>query len=187
MALYFITGNRNKFSEVRAIIPDVMQLDINVQEIQSIDAKEVVRAKLLEASKHVGGEFIVEDTSLYLDCMNGLPGPLIKWFMKTVGNDGLFGIANGFNNTRAEAKTIIGYARNAKEIYYFEGSIKGEIIAPKGVSGFGWDPIFQPDGYCKSFAEFSEEEKNSMSMRYIAINKLKDFMSRDKKIEPDLG
>jgi len=176
MTLYFITGNKNKFSEVKAIIPNVEQLDIDLPEIQDIDAKKIIRAKLLEALNYKQAEFIVEDTSLYFECLNGLPGPLIKWFMKTIGNDGLFNIAEKLGNNKAEAKTIIGYAKNPKEIYYFEGSVKGKIVSPRGKSGFGWDPIFQPEGFSKSFAELTPEEKNKISMRRIALNKLKEFL-----------
>ena len=176
MTLYFITGNKNKFSEVKAIIPNVEQLDIDLPEIQDIDAKKIIRAKLLEALNYKQAEFIVEDTSLYLECLNGLPGPLIKWFMKTIGNDGLFNIAEKLGNNKAEAKTIIGYAKNPKEIYYFEGSVKGKIVSPRGKLGFGWDPIFQPEGFSKSFAELTPEEKNKISMRRIALNKLKEFL-----------
>ena len=86
MNLYFITGNKNKFEEVKSILPNTEQLDIDLPEIQDIDAKIIIRAKLLAALKHKDGEFIVEDTSLYLDCLGGLPGPLIKWFMKNMGN-----------------------------------------------------------------------------------------------------
>ena len=159
MELYFITGNKNKFAEVKAIIPNVKRLDIDLPEIQEIDAKEIIKAKLLEALNHKKAEFIVEDTSLYFDCLNGLPGPLIKWFLKIIGNDGLFNIVEKLGNNKAEAKTIIGYAKNPDEIYYFEGSIKGRIVSPAGKSGFGWDPIFQPEGFSKNFAELIQKEK----------------------------
>jgi len=176
MTLYFITGNKNKFEEVKLIFPNVEQFDINLQEIQEIDAKKILNAKFLEALKYKQAEFIVEDTSLYLECLNGLPGPLIKWFIKTIGNEGLFNITKKLENTKAEAKTIIGYARSSKEIYYFEGSIKGKIVSPRGKSGFGWDPIFQPEGFLQSFAEMTQTEKNKISMRSIALNKLKEFI-----------
>jgi len=176
MNLYFITGNKNKFEEVKSILPNVEQLDINLPEIQDIDAKNIIKAKLLEALKHKNGEFIVEDTSLYLDCLGGLPGPLIKWFMKTMGNEGLYNLVEKLGNKKAEAKTIIGYAKNSDEIHYFEGCIKGEIVLPRGDSGFGWDPIFQPNKLDKSFAELTQEEKNNISMRRVAVNKLKEHM-----------
>lgn len=173
MTLYFITGNKNKFREARSIL-EVEQLDIELPEIQDIDAKKIIKAKLLEALKHKKGDFIVEDTSLYFDCLNGLPGPLIKWFLQVMGNQGLYEIVEKFGNNKAEAKTLIGYATNSK-IHYFEGSIKGRIVAPKVQSNFGWDPIFQPEGYSKSFSELSAE-KNKISMRRVAFSKLREFI-----------
>ena len=176
MALYFITGNENKFKEIRSVLSEVEQLNIDLPEIQDIDAAEIIKAKLLEALKHKEGKFIVEDTSLYFDCLNGLPGPLVKWFLKTIGNQGLFDLADKLGNDQAEAKTIIGYAENKSQVHFFEGSIKGKIVSPRGDSNFGWDPIFQPKGYSKTFAEMSSEEKNAISMRRVALNKLKEFI-----------
>jgi len=98
MKLYFITGNKDKFEEVRSILTNIEQLDIDLPEIQEIDAKVIIKAKLLQALNHKEAEFILEDTSLYLDCLNGLPGPLIKWFMKTIGNEGLFNIIEELQN-----------------------------------------------------------------------------------------
>lgn len=178
MKIYFITSNKNKFEEVRAILGDVEQLDIDLPEIQDIDAKNIIRTKLLEALNHKDGEFIVEDTSLYLDCLKGLPGPLIKSFLKTIGNDGLANLTEKLGDNKAEAKTIIGYAKNKDEIEFFEGVIPGKVIIQAGVSGFGWDPIFQPDGFDKTFAEMTAEEKNGVSMRRIAVEKLKKFLSK---------
>ena len=178
MTLYFVTGNKNKLSEVKAIFDNVEQLDIDLPEIQDMDAKNIIRAKLIEALNHKEGEFIVEDTSLYLDCLKGLPGPFIKWFLKAIGNEGLANLAEKLSNSKAEAKTIIGYAKNRDEIEFFEGSIFGKIVVQTGVSGFGWDPIFQPDGFDKTFAEMTAEEKNQVSMRKIAVEGLKEFLTK---------
>ncbi len=177
MAFYFITGNENKFAEVKSVLPKVEQLVLDLPEIQDVDATEIVEAKLLEALKHKEGEFIIEDTSLYFNCLNGLPGPLIKWFLKTIGNQGLFNITDKLGDNKAEAKTIIGYAENKHQVHFFAGSIKGRIVFPRGDSNFGWDPIFQPEGYSKTFAEMNSEEKNAISMRRIALNKLKEFIN----------
>ena len=175
--LYFITGNKNKFAEVKAILPEVKQLDIDLPEIQDIDPHKIIKAKLQAAFDHAQGEFIVEDTSLYLDCLNGLPGPLIKWFLQTIGNDGLSNLAEKLGNNKAIAKTIIGYAKNPEKVHFFEGVIKGKIVKPQGETTFGWDPIFLPDGYEKTFAQMDKEEKNKISMRRQALNKLKEFLS----------
>lgn len=176
--LYFITGSKNKFAEAKAILGDMEQLDIDLPEIQDIDSKNIINAKLFEALKHEKGGLVVEDTSLSFSCLNGLPGPLIKWFLKTIGNDGLFQLVEKSGNDIAEAKTIIGYARSEKEIYFFEGSISGRIVAPRGETNFGWDPIFLPNGFSQTFAEMSREEKNKISMRRLSLNKLKDFLDK---------
>jgi inosine triphosphate pyrophosphatase len=174
MQIYFITGNKNKFEEIKAIIPQVELLDIDLVEIQDVDPEVIIRHKLQEAFKHHPGPFIVEDTSLYLDSLNGLPGPLIKWFMKTIGNEGIYSLADKFGNNIATAKTIIGYAKDNDNFQFFEGSIEGKIVSPRGDNRFGWDPIFQPDGYEKTFAEMEPQEKNKFSMRRLAVNKFKE-------------
>lgn len=178
MALYFITSSKGKFTEAKAILPEIEQLDVDLDEIQELDAHKIIAAKLSAAKTSQTGAFIVEDTSLYLEALNGLPGPLIKWFMKTVGNEGLYKIAEAFGNFNAEAKTIIGYANETGEVEFFEGTFKGLIVEPRGENGFGWDPIFQPEGYAKTLAELTSKEKNSFSMRRIAIEKLKEHLSK---------
>ena len=174
MALYFITGNKGKFQEVKSILGEVEQLDMDLPEIQEIDAKEIIKEKLNEAKKHQTGEFIVEDTSLYLEALNGLPGPLIKWFLQQIGNEGLYDIAVKFNKFGAQAKTIIGYSKD-DEILFFEGIVDGKICKPQG-TGFGWDPIFHPSGYEKNFGLMTDEEKNKISMRRRALDKLNEFI-----------
>lgn len=174
--IYFITGNKNKFEEIKAVLPEIEQLEIDLPEIQEIDAHEIIRKKLEDAREQGKGEFMVEDISLYLDCLNGLPGPLIKWFLKTIGVGGLVDLAGKFGNTKAEAKTIIGYMNNSGEIKFFEGVVKGQIVSPRGEKRFEWDQIFVPDGCDKTFAEMGMEEKNKISMRRIAVNRLKAFL-----------
>ena len=171
--LSFITGNANKLAEVRAILgADVAQLDIDLPEIQELDAHAVIKAKLDAAFEHHDGPFIVEDTSLSFDGMNGLPGTLIKWFLKTIGPEGLAQLGTSFG-AAARAKTLIGFARHADDIQYFEGEVAGKIVQPRGTSCFGWDGVFEPEGYDKTFAEMTSEEKNAMSMRRMALEKLK--------------
>ncbi len=177
MVLYFITGNKGKFNEVKSILKDVEQLDIDLPEIQEIDGEEVIRAKLVEAFKHRDGEFIVEDTSLHLECLNGLPGPLIKWFMKSLGSDGIYDLVRRYGKFGAKAVSIVGYANGPNNIRFFRGELAGKIVAPRGNNGFGWDNIFVPDGYDKTFAEMSSNEKNNLSMRKMALLRLKEYLN----------
>ncbi|MEM4330714.1 MAG: RdgB/HAM1 family non-canonical purine NTP pyrophosphatase [Candidatus Pacearchaeota archaeon] len=180
MTLYFITGSEHKFQEIKEILQQVEKINFDLKEIQEIDSKKIIEEKLKEALKIKKAEFIVEDSSLYLDCLNGFPGPLIKWLLKTIGNEGIFNLTEKLGNNNAEAKTIIGYARNEKEIYFFEGSLRGKIVYPRGKNGFGWDEIFQPEKSNKTFAEMTLEEKNNFSMRKIATEKLKNFLDSNK-------
>jgi len=177
--IYFITGNENKFKEVQAMLPEVKQLKLDLEEIQEIDAHKIIKAKMNQAFKHKKANFIIEDTSLYLNCLNGLPGPLIKWFLETIGINGVYNLTQKLGENKAQAKTIIGYAKSKKEILFFEGIIEGEIVKPSGPTNFGWNPIFKPKGYNKTFQEMTKEEKNKISMRKLAVEKLKIYLEKD--------
>ncbi len=175
MTISFITGNKNKFEEARQIIPELVQLDIDLPEIQDVDPRKVVAAKLEEAKKHAKGAIIVEDTSLFLDSLKGLPGPLIKAFQQTIGLQGIVELAEKIGN-KARAKTLIGYFDG--NIKFFEGEIKGTIVQIQGNNGFGWDAIFKPDGFQNTMAEMTMQEKEKISMRGIALRQLKEFLNK---------
>ena len=176
MVLEFITGNDKKFKEVTKLLAPIKinQKNIDLIEIQSLDAKEVVKHKIIEAQKHHVGEFVIEDESIDFESLNGFPGPLFKFMVNSIGRTKLFEICAHFNNTNTQARAIIGYS-NGKETKFFEGIIKGKIVAPKGESTVGWDPIFIPEGYTQTFAEMGKEEKNKISHRSIAFNKFKKW------------
>lgn len=176
MTCYFVTSSKEKFQEVKGYIPQIEQLAIDLPEIQEIDAHKIISAKLHEAFQHHSGEFIVEDTSLYLDCLHGLPGPLVKWFLKTIGTHGLYEIADKLGNYHAVAKTIIGYAKGKDDIHFFDGTVEGTIVSPTGGNTFGWNDVFRPQGYTKTYAQMQEKELHSISMRRLATIKLKEFL-----------
>lgn len=176
--IQLLTSNANKLAEFQAILPEIEQLDIDLPEIQSLDPKTVIEAKLQAARAHHTGSFLVEDTSLATQAMNGLPGPLVKWFLNAVGIRGVYQMTASFGSFEAEAVTMLGYMDPGGEIHYFEGRIQGRIVEPRGESGFGWDPIFQPDGYEKTFAEMNKTEKNEVSMRRLAIEALKTYLKK---------
>ncbi len=165
--MYFVTGNPGKFREAKEIIPELKQIELDLTEIQEFDMQKIVKAKLIEASKKVEGEVVVEDTGLFLDCLNGLPGPMIKWFLKRVGNKGLFEICDSLGQYGAKAKTVVGLYDD--DFHFYEGCVRGKIVSPRG-EGFGWDPVFQPEGYSKTFGEIGF--KNDISMRRKAFEKL---------------
>lgn len=187
----FITGSPHKFAEVNAIIGDLEHLKIDLPEIQGIDPKPIIEAKLLSAMCDLPDPLIVEDTSLFLECLPGLPGPLIKWFLKALGRDGLWRLADKYGLYGAEARTTIGYADGIGQISYFgqicyfEGSTFGRLVAPAGRSRFGWDPIFVPNGGDgRTYAQMSQEEKNALSHRGKAARELKRFLDSRRQIGP---
>jgi non-canonical purine NTP pyrophosphatase (RdgB/HAM1 family) len=175
MTLYFITGNKHKFEQVVSILEPnihIKQLELDLDEIQEIDSHKVLEHKIIEAQKHHKGEFIVEDVSLCIDALNGLPGPLIKWFLKTLGTQGIYDFVKKLGNTSAKAKVIYGYF-DGKETSFFENSIEGDIAPPGKDDGFGWNPIFRPCGYSKVISEMTFEEKISVGLRKHALEKFK--------------
>lgn len=177
MKILFITGNENKLKEAKAIISEIEGCEIDLPEIQELDTKKIIEEKLNEAIKQKPGiALIVEDQSLVIDGMNGLPGPFIKWFLKNLEVDGLYKMALNMGNQFAEAKTTIGYCSEKGEINFFEATVKGKIVSPRGNIGWGWDPIFLQDGYEKTYAEMTMEQKNELSMRKIALEKLKKYL-----------
>jgi non-canonical purine NTP pyrophosphatase (RdgB/HAM1 family) len=175
--IYFITSNKNKLAEVRALLPETLQLDIDLPEIQELDSKKVIEAKMAEAFKHHSGPFMIEDTALHLDCLNGLPGPLIKFFEKALGgNAGLLNLVNKMGDNQAEAVVTIGYAKNGDEIKYFEGRVRGELVPERGKNDWAWGLIFKPEGCDKTFGEMEQKEKEIIKMRQIALKKLRNYL-----------
>jgi inosine triphosphate pyrophosphatase len=178
-ALYFVTGSAGKFREMSAFIPELEQLKLDLDEIQSLDPQTVIEHKLHQAAQqHTGGgQFIVEDTSLCLDALGGLPGTLIKWFQQAIGLAGLGELAAKYPDQSATARTVIGYRDGAGESHFFTGEIRGRIVPPRHAGGFGWDDIFIPEGYDHTFSELGPEKKGEMSMRRRAAEQLKTFLS----------
>ncbi len=183
--LLFITSNPNKLREARQILSgfDVTSRDLDIPEMQEVNEQLIVEEKIRQALKLVDSDVFVEDVSLCYEELNGLPGPLVKWFFKQVGRRGLVDMLAAYDNKTAYAKCYIGYGIPAREgkkekIMVFEGSVKGRIVEPAGDSKFGFDPIFLPDGHDKTFAQMTAEEKNKISHRRLALEKFKEYLSR---------
>jgi non-canonical purine NTP pyrophosphatase (RdgB/HAM1 family) len=170
--LYFITGNSGKMKELSAIVSDLEQLTLNLDEIQSLDPQQVIEHKLSQAADQHNGAFIVEDTSVELDCIDGLPGTLIKWFLDTLGAEKLADLVLRYPDHGATVRTTIGYRDIEGDIHYFVGTYRGTVVTPRGLGGFGFDPAFIADGETRVNAELSPAEKNAISARGIAARKL---------------
>ncbi|TFY68157.1 hypothetical protein EVJ58_g1181 [Rhodofomes roseus] len=182
--LIFVTGNANKLKEVRAILAqsgveiDSQELDseCTVPEVQG-STQEVAIAKCKRAAELLGGPCITEDTALCFEALNGLPGPYIKYFMKEIGHDGLNKLLIGFPTTNAWALCTFAYSAGpGTEPILFEGQTDGRIVPARGETKFGWDPVFEPNGFDQTYAEMSAEVKNKISHRYRALEKLQEYL-----------
>ncbi|KAJ3088892.1 nucleoside triphosphate pyrophosphohydrolase ham1, partial [Quaeritorhiza haematococci] len=135
--------------------------------------------KCAEAAKLLNSAVITEDTALCFSALNGLPGPYIKWFLESVGHEGLNRMLDGFEGNRdATALCTFAYCPGpGKEVLLFEGKTEGRIVRPRGPNSFGWDPVFEPvEGGGRTYAEMPKEEKNRISHRYRALEKLRSFL-----------
>jgi XTP/dITP diphosphohydrolase len=130
----------------------------------------------MEAYRLVGKPVLVEDTSLSLHAWNGLPGALIRWFVETVGNEGICKMLAGYEQLDATAETCLGYY-DGTAFLSFSGLVEGQITrCPRGTGGFGWDAIFVPNNWSKTFAEMTADEGASVSMRTAAVLKLRAYL-----------
>lgn len=140
-------------------------------------------SKIKEAYKKLGKPVIIEDTSLCLRAYNDLPGPFAKYFVDALGPEKLSKMGNALGDNTAYTQTIFALhlgkrpkADKSDPIKLFFGRVNGKIVPPRGANGFGFDPVFLPDGHNKTFAEMDLQEKTAISHRSIALKQLLDFI-----------
>lgn len=173
----FITGNPSKAEQLSWHLGiEVEHQAANVPEIQSLDLAEVVDHKARAAFEIVSGPVLVEDTSITFNALGKLPGPLVKWFLHELDNDGLCHLLDNYDDRSATASVLFGYF-DGTTLVSFSGEARGTIArAPRGSRGFGWDPIFIPEGSSKTWGEMTKEEQTETSMRRIALQKLEEHL-----------
>ena len=186
--LVFATNNLHKLKEVSAILGDKIELlslnDINChtdipETSDTLEGNALLKAKFIHS--HYGINCFADDTGLEVEALNGKPGVYSARYASDTHNSEasmlkLIQDMEGKKNRNAQFRTVISLILN-ENTYQFEGIIKGQIIEEKrGLSGFGYDPIFIPEGYHKTFAELGDEIKNKISHRAQAVNKLCKFL-----------
>jgi XTP/dITP diphosphohydrolase len=147
-------------------------------EIQSKDLKEIARASVVCTVKKSGCPTFVEDAGLYVTALRGFPGAFTSHAYQTIGNRGLLKLLDGVKDRRAVFKSAIAYCAPHKKPICFTGEVHGNIsLKERGIHGFGFDPIFEPDdGGGKTFGELGEDEKNRYSHRAIAVRRFADWL-----------
>lgn len=177
MEITFITGNAGKAKYLADYFHlPIDHLKLDLAEIQSLDLHAIVEDKAKRAYDLIKTPVLVEDVSLTFMALKKLPGPLIKWFLETLGNDGLCRLLDGAHDRNARAEVEFAIC-DANGVHTFNGSGEGVIAdKPRGETNFGWDPIFIPKGYSKTWAEMTADEKHETSMRKIALEKVSAFL-----------
>ena len=187
--LIFATGNQNKLLEINKIIPNNVKI-ISLKDLKFSDDipenENTIEGNAIYKAKYIYNKFNInvfsDDTGLEVEALNGEPGVYSARYAGEAcdSNDNINKLLKKLKkkkNRSARFKTIIALIIKNK-IHTFEGIINGEILKnPIGENGFGYDSIFRPAGYSKSFAELSINEKNIISHRSLAIKKLINFIS----------
>src|SRR3989344_3740524 len=174
--LTVVTTSKNKLVEINQILGtdhNVSKLD--VPEIQSLNLDEVIAAKARTAYQKIKKPVLVEDISFEVKALKGLPGPFIKFFLSTLGTEGTVALVKGQDTTTKVTAAVAIY--DGKNLKIFKGIIYG-TLSPKnrGKYGFGFDKVFIPKGYKKTFAQMPPSLKNKISHRANALKKVKIYL-----------
>lgn len=189
MKIVFATNNQHKLSEIRQILGDRVEV-LSLQDIGcDVDIPETgttLEENALQKAQYVYDHYhldvFADDTGLEVDALDGAPGVYSARYAGGEGHDSeanmtkLLKELNGIDNRKARFRTVIALIQQGK-VHEFEGIVNGEIIRERrGGEGFGYDPIFRPDGYELTFAELGTDIKNQISHRSRATKKLCAFL-----------
>lgn len=179
--LFLVSGNPEKVKEAQAILGTPIEIvSVDLDEVQSLDLEEVARKKAEEAYKVVQKPVFIEDVSLKIDALSGFPGPLVKFFLKSLGNEKLLALLKDEKNRRIRVESATGYCDGTSTHVFiggFDGTISKEL---KGDDGWGFDFFVIPDGYDRTFAQMGFDEKNKISHRRISLEKFRQFLDSQK-------
>ena len=175
----FITGNLNKVKYLKRLLGiELEHHELDLDEIQSADPNVVIEHKVKQAYEILKVPVMVEDTSLSFNALDGLPGPFVKFFREA--NDGLemmCRMLDGFEDRSAYASAIYAYY-DGTEMRVFAGRLDGMIADhPRGEGGYGWDAIFEPEGYGgRTRAELTPEEDAESYLKIRDFDGLRAFL-----------
>jgi len=186
--ILIVTGNPHKKIEIEYILhrlsPD-FQVELvpyyKKVEIQSDDVTEIARVAIENIARIVkpqsGTYIVVEDDGLYIEALGGFPGPYAEFVYRTIGLRGILKLMENVQDRRATFRSALGVYTPSGQVKVIVGEVRGYIAEEiRGSGGFGYDPIFIPEGYNKTFAEMSLEEKCEISHRARAFRKLGELI-----------
>lgn len=175
--LVVVTTNKNKLTEINQILGTNHQVSkIDLPEIQTLDLDKLIIHKVKEAYRLLQKPVLVEDVSLSIKALGGLPGPFVKFFLNTIGTEGTVKlIGNQKSDTIVTAAVAI---YDDKSLKIFKGQVHGTLSKKdRGEHGFGFDKVFIPKGYNQTFSQMPPSLKNKISHRAKALQKVKKYFS----------
>lgn len=180
MKLYFATGNSGKIKHVEKILPEgfkVEQLDLETIE-PSENIEEIAKSKVKQAEEKTDLEdhafLIADDSGIFIESLNGFPGPQTSFFDEKVGRANILKLLDG-KSKEAEFRAAIALKTPEGKIKIFTGSKKGTLVEPRGGQGFGYDPLFLPEDRDQTWGE-NVNQKDESSHRQKALDKLREFL-----------
>jgi len=179
--VFFVTGNVHKFNEGRLALSEfglsTAMLNVETIEIQADKIEDIAIASALDAVGKCQLPIIVEDAGLFIEALNGFPGPYSSYVFRTIGTNGILRLTSNLNKRNAFFESVVAFCNPGWELpKCFNGKIEGKITDEmKGSQGFGFDPIFSPEKNEKTLAEMSIAEKNENSHRANALRKFADW------------
>jgi len=172
-----MTTNFNKFNEIRPVLAEYKVatafLRIKTTEIQNDDIENVARDKSIEAAKKYNLPIMVEDAGIFIEELNGFPGPYSSYVYRTLGTKGILKLMKDIDKRNAYFRSVVAFCDlEINLLKCFHGKVEGRISREeRGHFGFGFDPIFEPLKSNNTFAEMTMKEKNKRSHRTEALRK----------------
>ena len=178
--IHFNTTNDGKYREVASFLHghgiEIERERLPAPEVQADTLEEVVRYSLDVLAGLTAKDVMVDDSGFFVDALGGFPGVYSAYTFRTIGIRGLLRLMEGVENRQARFETVMGL-RIGHGVHVFTGACPGTVaLEPRGKEGFGFDPIFVPHGEEKTFAEMAMGEKNAISHRGNAANKVAEFL-----------
>ncbi|RLG77468.1 MAG: non-canonical purine NTP pyrophosphatase, RdgB/HAM1 family [Thermoprotei archaeon] len=186
----FVTKNEHKVAEANIVLKkygvEVYPVNLKKIEVQSESLEKIAALAAKIAYRKLRMPVVVEDAGLFIDALSGFPGPYSSYVYKTIGIKGVLKLMEGISDRSAKFRAVVALAYSGG-VKLFKGVVKGIIsLEAKGTKGFGFDPIFIPEGHAKTFAELGTEEKCSVSHRGKAFEQLGKWIVENKdKLIPE--
>ena len=184
---YFVTSNVHKFQEARRVLSEyniaTAKLKVEAVEIQDDSLENIAKFSALDAVKNCGLPVFVEDAGLFVEALQGFPGPYSRYVYDTVGVDGILKLMKNIENRSAHFMSVVAFSSPKEQPVCFVGKVEGKLsLQKRGTAGFGYDPIFTPlEGDGRTFAEMTTAEKNRFSHRAEALRMFAEWYSSGSK------